>query len=226
MERAPEGDDAGPTRDPSGELERGFDSLGPGVAEEDGVQRIRAGVGQHGGQPCHRLDIAQGVADVEQLVGLVLDRLGYGRVMVTERRGGDAAGEVQESAAGRVEQGVALAVAPAALVVAAQDRREVRLRDRGEVAGIRQRVDFRRSQVANRRAGGGNGGGGGDDLILGGVHDVGSSKRRLPGHRERRGQPSIDGPGRPPADVCLSRAGWCCCSRRSQTGGSTFAFGS
>ncbi len=84
VEGAPEGDDAGPPGHPSRELERSLDGLRAGIAEEDRVQRLRACVGEHCGQPPDRLQVAEGVADVEQLVGLVLDRRGHRRVVVAE----------------------------------------------------------------------------------------------------------------------------------------------
>jgi hypothetical protein len=113
VEGAPEGDDAGPPGDAAGELERGLDRLGAGVAEEDRVERIRADVGQHALPAADRLEVAERVADVEQLVGLVLDRGRDRRMVVAQRGRGDAAGEVQEAASGRVVEGVALAMAPA-----------------------------------------------------------------------------------------------------------------
>jgi len=61
-----------------------LDRLGAGVGEEDGVERVRADIGQHRRQLGDRLQVAERVADVQQLVGLVLDRLGHRRMMVSQ----------------------------------------------------------------------------------------------------------------------------------------------
>ncbi len=84
MEGAPKGDDAGPPGDAAGQLERALDGLCAGVAEEDGVERVRARVRKQRGQLADGLEVAEGVADVEQLVGLVLDRLRNGRMVVAQ----------------------------------------------------------------------------------------------------------------------------------------------
>ncbi len=176
MEGAAERDDAGPSRHAARELEGSLNRLRAGVAEEDRIQRIRAGLGQHRRETPHRFEISQGIADVEELVRLVLDRGGHGRMVVTKRRGGDAARKIQKAPALGVIEGVALSVAPVALVVASQDRGEIRLRYSRVVSGDCQRVDVRRGEVAGRCADG-EGGGGWDRLILGGIHDERSSAR-------------------------------------------------
>ena len=84
MERAAEGDDARPSGDAAGQLERGLDRLGAGVGEEDGVERIRADVGQHRCQLSDRLEVSERVADVEQLVCLILDRSRDRRMVVAQ----------------------------------------------------------------------------------------------------------------------------------------------
>ena len=166
MKRAPEGDDARSSRHSTSQLERRFDCLGARVAKEDGVERVGTGVREQARKPADRFYIAQRVADVEQLVGLVFDCCGDGRVMVTQRCRGYAAGKVQEAATFRVVQGVTLAVAPAAFVVAAEDWGEAGFGDGRVVAGGRERVDLRRGQAACRGADRGHGGGCGDDLFL------------------------------------------------------------
>ena len=55
MKCSPEGDDAGPAGDATGELECPFDGFRAGVAEEDGVERVRTRVRQHGRQLADRL---------------------------------------------------------------------------------------------------------------------------------------------------------------------------
>ena len=84
MERAPERDDAGPPGHSPGEFQCRLDCFGAGVAEEDCVERIRTGVGQQRGQACDGLEVAEGIADVEQLVGLILDCLCHRGVMVAK----------------------------------------------------------------------------------------------------------------------------------------------
>ena len=84
-------------------------------------------------------------------------------MVVAQGGRGDAAGEIEEAAPGRVVQGVPLAVVPAALEVAAQDGGEVWLGEGPEVAGGDERgvrlIGATRTRVAGRCACHGGGGG-------------------------------------------------------------------
>ena len=127
-----EGDDPGPSGDAAGELQRAVDRLRARVQEHDRVDRVGQRLGEHPGERHDRLAVADGAGRADQPVGLGVDRGGDPRVGVAEGRDGDPVREVEIGAAGRVEEAMALAVVPAPLEVAAQDRREV-LRLRGEV---------------------------------------------------------------------------------------------
>ena len=116
-------------------LSDGFDRLRAGVREEDRVERVGHRLGDHLGQAADGLEIAQRVADVEELVDLLVDGLRHGRVVMAERRGGDAVREIEVAPARGVDQLVALAAIPGTLEVAAEDRREVRLRQGRVVVG-------------------------------------------------------------------------------------------
>ena len=91
-------------------------------------------VGDHLGQPADRLQVAQRVADVQELVDLLVDRLRHRRVVMAERGRRDAGREVEVVTAGGVDQLVAFAAVPRTLEVAAEDRRQVRRRE-GLVVG-------------------------------------------------------------------------------------------
>ena len=80
-----------------------------------------------------RLGVADRAGRPDQPVDLGVDRGGDRRVVVAEGGDGDPVGEVEVRLAGRVVQAMALAVAPAPLEVAAEDRRDVgrRVRRRG-----------------------------------------------------------------------------------------------
>ena len=145
VEPAAERDQARAAADAARELERGFDRLGAGVREEDRVERRGHLLRDHLGQPADGLQVAERVADVEELVDLRVHRGRHGRVVMAERRRGDATGEVEVPTARRVDQLVTLAALPRTLVIAAEDRREVRPgecrevfdgRDRGLDGGI------------------------------------------------------------------------------------------
>ena len=76
--------------------------------------------------------VADRAGRADQPVDLGVDRRGHARVVVAEGGDRDPVREVEVGAAGRVVQAMPLAVAPAPLEVAAEDRREVR-RLRGEI---------------------------------------------------------------------------------------------
>src|SRR4029079_16875589 len=77
------------------------------------------------GQARDGLEVAEAVADVEQLRGLVLDRGGHVRMRVPEDRDRDSGREVEVCLAVGVVQPVALASDPRPLEVAGHHRREV-----------------------------------------------------------------------------------------------------
>ena len=124
VEGALEGDDRRPAGRPSGELERRLDRLRPGVQEEDRVDRVGQRPGEHLGQDLDRLGVADRARRPDEPVDLGVDRGRDRRVMVTQAGDGDAVREVEVAAPGGVVQPVALAVAPADLEVAAEDRRK------------------------------------------------------------------------------------------------------
>ena len=146
VEPAAEGDQPGSAGHAPRELQRRLDCLGAGVREEHRVERLRHDVRDHLRQSADRLEVAQRVADVEELVDLLVDRLRHRRVVVAERGRRDARCEVEVVSAGGVDQLVAFAAVPGTLEVAPEDRRQVRRRERLEVRrggrdGRRGRVD-------------------------------------------------------------------------------------
>ena len=97
MERAVEGDDVLPLGVIAGELERGLDGLGTGVAV---VDAMRAGHGSDLRQPLgehrHLFVVEVGARHVDQLRGLLLDGGDDLGVAVPGRRHRDPGGEVEE----------------------------------------------------------------------------------------------------------------------------------
>ncbi len=122
MERALEGDDSRPTGGPTGQFHGALDGLGARVTEEDGIERCRHRGGDRLGEGADRLDIAERVADVEQLVGLLLDGRGHAWVMVPEHGDSDATREVEVASPLCIEQAMTLAVRPGALEIARHRR--------------------------------------------------------------------------------------------------------
>ena len=133
VERAAERDDPGPARDPAGELERPVDRLRARVEEQDRVERVRERAGEHPGELDRRLREADRVDGAHQPVDLGVDGGGDPGMGVAQRGDGDPVREVEVLAPGRVVQPVADAVRPAAVRVAADDRRHVGARERGQV---------------------------------------------------------------------------------------------
>jgi hypothetical protein len=100
VEGALEGDDPRPMGVVARELDGPFDGFGPGVREED--PRLPA-EGRDRGQALHELEVARlvevGRRDVDEPIGLLLDRGHHLRVSVAGRADGDAGGEVEEAVA-------------------------------------------------------------------------------------------------------------------------------
>ena len=125
VEAAAERDDPRPAGDAAGELQRAVDRLRARVQEHHAVDRVGQGVREHRRQPHHRLGIAHRAGRADQPVDLGVDRRRHRGVMMAERRDRDPVREVEVGASARVVQAVPLAVAPAPLEVAAEDRRQV-----------------------------------------------------------------------------------------------------
>ncbi len=125
VEAAAEGDDARPTGHPTSHLEGALDGLRARVEEEDRIERVGHLGRDHLGQTVDRLGEADRARRRDEAVDLRVDGGGDGGMMVPERRDGDAVGEVEIRPAFDVEQAMPLAMAPGALEIAAQDRRQV-----------------------------------------------------------------------------------------------------
>ena len=127
VEATAEGDDPGPSGHSPRELQRAVDRLRAGVEEHDRVERV-AGTSPPGrvASSRDRRGEADRVDRPDQPVDLGVDRRRDPRMRVAERGDRDAVGEVQVGPAVRVEQPMALAVAPVAHEVAAEDGRQVR----------------------------------------------------------------------------------------------------
>ena len=161
VERAAERDDPGPARDPAGELERAVDRLRARVEEQDRVERVGERAGEHPGQLDGRLREADRVDGTRQPVDLGVDGGGDPGMGVAQRGDRDPVREVEVLPPGRVVQPVADAVRPAPVDVAADDRRHVGARERGQVecggilGGAHRpsigRVSARSGRVADRR---------------------------------------------------------------------------
>ena len=100
VEAALEGDDPGPMRVVSGQLDGALDRLGARVGEED-ARLLRERRDRR--QALHQLEVARlvevGRGDVDEPIRLLLDRGGHLRVRVAGRADGDAGGEVEEAVA-------------------------------------------------------------------------------------------------------------------------------
>ena len=136
VEAAPVGDDPRPARGPSGELERGLDRLRARVHEEHRVEGLRERGRELVRQADRGLRVAHRHRRRDELVDLLVDRRRDRRMVMAQGRDGDPVGEVEVRLAGRVVHPVALAMAPAALEIAPQDRRHVRSGERGEIDGV------------------------------------------------------------------------------------------
>ena len=132
VETALEGDDPGPARDATGELEGRLDRLRAGVEEEHRVERLRHRRGDLLGETGDGLGEAHGPGRPDESVDLGVDRGRHGRVVVAEHGDRDAVREVEIGLAIGVVQPVALAVTPLALEVATEDRRDVPPTDVGD----------------------------------------------------------------------------------------------
>ena len=80
---------------PARQLDGALDGLRARVAEEHRVERRRHGRGDRVGELRHRLEVAEPVADVPELVDLGVGGRLHARVAVAEHRDRDAAGEVE-----------------------------------------------------------------------------------------------------------------------------------
>ena len=133
MEAATERDDPGPPGRPPSELECRLDRLRAGVEEDHRVEWVGKRGRELGRKPDGRLAVAHRPGWRDQSVDLLVDRGGHRGVVMAEGGDRDAVRKVEVRLAIDVKQAVALAVTPAPLEVATEDRRQARSGERGEI---------------------------------------------------------------------------------------------
>ena len=95
VEAAPEGDDARPPGHAASHLERALDRLRARIEEEDRVEWVGHLGRDHLGQPVDGLREADRVGRAMSRSDLRMDGGRHGRMVVAERRDGDAIGKVE-----------------------------------------------------------------------------------------------------------------------------------